>query len=449
MSTACEALVACVLRDSRLLDVINRPRRDDFLDPWLGTVFAAICGLVDSGLVVDVITVDESLQADFNTASCLKELGDLCINSVAISNHVTWYADAVRDEGMRRKIVQAATRLSALADEPGANSQTLLAEADRLLSRLHERGKSDDLIGGKELMKRFLAEFDARHGRGGGISGLPTGFPKLDAMTGGLGAGQLWVIAGATAMGKTTLGLGMCGTNLRTGRSVLLSSLEMSDADTMAKFVAGSFGIPLSAYRAGLLQDTETFSRLTAATGETSDWRIGATFRASTIPLLRQAVRAHRRQADGLDLVMVDYLQLMSDDRYRGDKVREVGEISRQLKLLALDEGVPVIALAQLNRSVASGPDKRPFAHHLRDSGNVEQDADVILMPYRDEYYYPDSPHKGLAELLLRKNRMGDVGMITARFLGDLSRFEPFDFNPNVAMDEVRKPARHSVAQGF
>lgn len=419
-----EALIGALLKSPKLLDTISeRPDQSDFANEFYGRIWDCITRAYDHEAPCDVITINTALKTDYGYDSALQNLRILFEN--AISNKVDVYAKEIRAASIKRQISAICFDMQAMALDETIPLPDMVAEIDRRLGDLHKSAKSDDLLCGAELMRDYVAKMIENEKSGGGIAGISTGFPKLDAMTTGIRKGEMWVLAGDTGMGKTTMAITIAGHALKHDKSVLFISLEMTSEDIMAKLGAAAFSIPYSQYRRGSFDDPHTMQQLELATRLVPEWKVGASFKASTVPLIKQALRAHKRKHGSVDLLVVDYIGLMNDDRYKGDRTREMGEVSRQLKLFALNEGIGVLALAQLNRSFLNAADKRPEKHHLRDTGNIAQDADVIMMVYRDDQYHADSPHKGTGEILVRKNRHGECGTVLATFNGEMSRYEP------------------------
>lgn len=318
-------------------------------------------------------------------------------------------------------MIQAGQRIIELATDKNDDAIARADRATRIVMDLSDgRGSNEPTIV-SDLMGSVLDTLQKRIDAGGAISGLSTGFVDLDKATTGLHPGNLVVLAGRPAMGKTTLGVNIAENVAIDGGTALVFSLEMPGDDLIERSMARAGGINTQTLREGRLTDVD-WTRLTAALGKLNDIRLFVDDDPSTasVPQIRRKALRIKRER-GLSLVVIDYLQLMRGEG--GNRNEEIGGITRGLKLLARELETPIILLSQLNRSVEDRTDKRPMMSDLRESGAIEQDADVILMAYRDDYYNPNSAFKGYAEILIRKQRMGPTGTVPLIFQGEYSRF--------------------------
>lgn len=386
-------------------------------------IFSSVSSLLDRGMPADVLTVYDALQAsgDDEATGGLGYLNAIAQNVPSTAN-IRRYAEIVREHRIRRDLAAVGQQIAELANEAGAPA-LLIERATSLtmaLADVREAGQDPMSIG--ELLPGVLNALEARMEHGGAVSGLATGFEELDRQTCGLQPGDLIIVAGRPSMGKTTLAVNIAENVAVSGKVAFVISLEMSSAQLAERSVARFGEIDTQRMRTGRLSQTD-FTRLTGALGRLENQKlvIADDPRLSGAARIRLSSRKVKQRHGRLDLIVIDYLQLMQGEG--GNRNEELGGITRSLKLLAREMGCPIILLSQLSREVEKRTDKRPLMSDLRESGAIEQDADVILMAYRDDYYVPDSPFKGMAEVLIRKQRMGPLGEVFLKFQGQHSRF--------------------------
>ena len=395
-------------------------------------IFTAIHGLIEANKPADVITVFEALQ----NLGQADEVGGLSyLNSLAqyvpSAGNIRRYAEIVRERGILRKLVTASDEISTAAFNPqGKAIDTILDEAEQKIFNIGEEGSRmkegfqdmDSLV--VELMDRVQEMADNPND----ITGVPTGFYDLDRMTSGLQAGDLIILAARPSMGKTSLAINIAEhVALNEELPVAVFSMEMGAAQLAIRIVGSIGRIDQGHLRTGKLSDEE-WPRLTEAIEKlrTVSLHIDETPGLTVSQLRANARRLARKVGGKLGLIVIDYLQLMSVSGSMSDENRAtaVGEISRGLKMLAKELGCPVIALSQLSRGVEARNDKRPMMSDLRESGAIEQDADVIMFIYRDDYYNKDSKEPGVAEVIISKQRNGPTGTAKLAFLKPLTKFE-------------------------
>ncbi|MEI8265518.1 MAG: replicative DNA helicase [Betaproteobacteria bacterium] len=403
-------------------------------------IYAAIGSLIASSKPADVITVFEALQSLGKAEDCggLAYLNALA-QSVPSASNVRRYAEIVRERAVLRKLISASDEIATTAFNPqGQPVSQILDEAESRIFRIGEEGSRggagfqpmDKLV--QALIDR-VQELEANGSED--VTGIRTGFYDLDRMTAGLQKGDLIVLAARPSMGKTAFALNIAEhVAVQEGLPVAVFSMEMG-ASQLALRVVGSLGrIDQQHLRTGRLRDDE-WERLPEAASKLSEapMFIDETPGLNPAELRARARRLARQYGGTLGLIVIDYLQLMSGSSNSSDENRAtvLGEISRGMKGLAKELQCPVIALSQLNRSVETRPDKRPMMSDLRESGAIEQDADVIMFIYRDDYYNKDSKEPGVAEIVLAKQRNGPVGTVKLTFLKPLTRFD------NLALNEV------------
>ncbi|AOV17817.1 replicative DNA helicase [Acidihalobacter aeolianus] len=427
-----QAVIGGLMLDNATWDqVADLVSEADFYRHDHRLIFGAIRALAEAGRPVDVVTLADALErADaLEQAGGLAYLGLLARDTPSAAN-VRAYADIVRERSALRQIAALAQASAARAFERGTAAlealEELREEADSLAEREAARGGRDTSL--KAALRAALDCIELRH-EAGALPGLATPWPDLDDITTGLHRGEMIVLAGRPSMGKTALALNAAQHAAENGARVAVISLEMTAAGLADRMIAAASGLPLSHIRdprkldgggeAAWAQLTAGVARLSAMEGELSlDDRP-----ALTIPQIRESLRGMRASMGGLDLVVVDYLQLVVSEGE--NRTQEVSKISRGLKAIAKDFDVPMVALSQLNRGLEQRTDKRPTLGDLRESGQIEQDADLIAFIYRDEVYNEDSPDKGTAEIIIAKQRNGATGTVRLAFLGETCSFKP------------------------
>ncbi len=407
---------------------------DDFYRKDHRLIFRAIRNLSENSTPFDVVTLSEWLENnnELDNAGGLSYLGMLANNTPSAAN-IKAYANIVRERSVLRSLIGAGTKISDSGfNTEGRSSTELLDDAERMVFEIAEKGASNK--GGFEVIKDVLVNvvdrIDHLFNQDGSITGLPTGYNDLDDLTSGLQDGDLIIVAGRPSMGKTTFSMNIAEHAAMTGdKPVAVFSMEMP-ADSLAMRMISSLGrIDQNKVRSGKLSDDD-WPRLTSAIGLLQEKPLFIDDTGGLSPNeLRARCRRLTREHGQLGLVVIDYLQLMQVPGFKENRTAEISEISRSLKGLAKEMNVPVIALSQLNRSLEQRPDKRPVMSDLRESGAIEQDADVIIFIYRDEVYNEESPDKGTAEILIRKQRNGPIGTVRLTFLGKYTRFENFISN--------------------
>ncbi|MCP4376380.1 MAG: replicative DNA helicase, partial [bacterium] len=348
-------------------------------------------------------------------------------NDTPTAVNVKAYANIVREYSILRALIQIGNEISASAyNADGRSSKELLDEAERKVFMIAEQGAGnrEGFAAINDLLGRAVQRVEEMYKSGEALTGISTGFSNFDEKTSGLQKSDLIIVAGRPSMGKTSFAMNLAeNAVMGTENSVAVFSMEMP-GEQLALRMMSSFGrIDSHNLRTGKLDDQD-WPRLISSVNMLSKARLFIDDTPSLSPTEIRARTRRLKREHGLDLVIIDYLQLMQIGGNTENRATEISEISRSLKALAKELNVPVIALSQLNRSVEQRPDKRPVMSDLRESGGIEQDADVILFIYRDEVYNPESNDKGTAEILIRKQRNGPIGMVRLAFLGQYTRFE-------------------------
>ena len=394
-------------------------------------IYHHICKLIEQNKPADVITVAESMEnsAELQTIGGLAYIGAIVQNTPSAAN-IKRYAEIVRERAIMRNLAQIGVQITDSAYNPtGRSASDLLDEAEAKVFEIAEEGArgKEGFIDIQPLLKQVVERIELLYSQDNpsNVTGIASGFHDLDQKTSGFQPGDLIIVAGRPSMGKTAFSLNIAEhVALELNKPVAVFSMEMGGAQ-LAMRMLGSVGkLDQHKVRTGRLDDDD-WPKLTHALGKLNEapLYIDETAALNALELRARARRLYRQHGE-LGLIVVDYLQLMSSTGQGENRATEISEISRALKGLAKELKVPLIALSQLNRSLEQRPNKRPVMSDLRESGAIEQDADVILFIYRDEVYNPDSPDKGIAEIIIGKQRNGPIGKVDLTFLGEYTRFE-------------------------
>ena len=431
-----QSVLGGILLDTSAWDkIVDLISERDFYRFEHRLIYRHIARLTDHAKPVDVITVAESLEgnAELDKAGGLAYLGSLAQNVPSAAN-IRRYAEIVRERAIMRKLAEVGSDIATSAYNPaGRDADQLLDEAESRVFEIAEAGErsKQGFVPIPPLLTKVVERIETLYGRDNAsdVTGIATGFTDLDSMTSGMQPGELIIVAGRPSMGKTAFAINIAeNVALEGAKPVAIFSMEMGGTQLAMRMI-GSVGLlNQHTLRTGKLEEDD-WSRMTHALGRLNDAPIfiDETAALNAMELRSRARRLHR-QNDGLGLIVVDYLQLMSASSGKASENRatEISEISRSLKALAKELQVPVMALSQLNRSLEQRPNKRPMMSDLRESGAIEQDADLILFIYRDEVYNPDSPDKGKAEIIIGKQRNGPIGKVELTFRGEYTRFDNY-----------------------
>jgi len=420
----------------KIADVVSA---SDFYRKDHRLIFQAIANLAEDANPCDVVTVSERLDnsGELDAAGGLEYLATLANETPGAANARS-YAKILRERSMLRMLITAGNEISGAAfTTDGRNASEIIDDAERLVFEIAEsgsRGRSG-FKALKQILPATVDRIDMLHQSDGDITGIPSGYTEFDKLTAGLQPGDLIVIAGRPSMGKTTLAVNIAE-NAAIGARVptAIFSMEMPSQQLAFRMISSLGRVNQTHLRTGNFPD-EDWSRINTAVQLMSDAPI---FIDDTPGLSPTEIRARARRLQrehGLGLIVVDYLQLMAVPGNKENRATEISEISRSLKALAKELSVPVIALSQLNRGVEQRTDKRPVMSDLRESGAIEQDADVIIFIYREEVYNPDTPKKGTADIIIAKQRNGPIGDFVLTFVGQYTKFE--NWVPNSYAEEA------------
>jgi replicative DNA helicase len=439
-----QAVLGGLMLDNRSWDAIaDRLVAEDFYRRDHQLIFEAISDLGGKGEPSDAVTLSEWLERKglADQTGGLVYLAGLVRDTPSAAN-IRAYADAVRERSTLRRLIHVGGEIAASAYEPaGREAGEIVDEAERRVFEIAEsRNKAGSgFVPLKDELGRVIDRLDILHQNSGAITGVSTGFNKLDEMTAGLQRGDLIVVAGRPSMGKTTFALNIAE-NAAFGSAkakVGIFSMEMSREQLAFRMISSLGRVDQGHLRTGNFGDEE-WSRIN---GAIQLMKTAPIYIDDTGALTPTEVRARARRLKrehGLDLIVLDYLQLMQVAGTKENRATEISEISRSLKALAKELAVPVIALSQLNRSVEQRTDKKPVMSDLRESGAIEQDADLIMMIYREEVYDSNTPRKGIADIIIAKQRNGPIGDLPLTFLGKYTKFE--NFTPESAYGDGSYP---------
>ncbi len=392
-------------------------------------IFRAIFQLAEQSQPFDVVTLSEKLDnaGVLSQVGGLAYLGELARNIPSVAN-IKAYAGIIRERATLRQLIGVSTDIADSAFNPeGRGAGEILDEAERKIFEIAEaRPKTGGPQHVNQLLTKAIDRIDELFNSDGAITGISTGFTDLDGMTSGLQPADLVIVAGRPSMGKTTFAMNLVeNAVLRSDKTVLVYSLEMPAESLVLRMLSSLGRIDQTKVRSGQLEDDD-WPRLTSAVNLLNERKLLIDDTAGISPSeMRARTRRVVREQGEIAMIMIDYLQLMRIPGSSGDnRTNEISEISRSLKALAKEFNCPVIALSQLNRSLEQRPNKRPVNSDLRESGAIEQDADVIMFVYRDEVYHPETEFKGVAEIIIGKQRNGPIGTCRLAFLGKYTRFE-------------------------
>lgn len=419
-----QSLLGSLLIDrDAVIKVASYVRSDDFYQTSNGMIYQAIIDLYNRREPTDFVTLTDELtrRERLDTVGGISYLSSL-ITSVPTAVHVEYYGRIVERTATLRRLIDAGSEIVAIGYQDGVEADDALDNAERALFAVSETRQTGDFHSIAEVLDRFFDQIDYMQQHRGEVVGVATGFADLDQLTGGLQRSDLVIVAARPSMGKTAFALGVAyGAALQHGKTVGIFSMEMSAEQLVQRLLATETGVDSHRLRLGQINDNE-WDRISRAFGRLSEANIFIDDSAAA-SIMDIRSKARRLQAEhGVDVIIVDYLQLMSGRRTE-NRVQEISEISRGLKGLARELNVPVVALSQLSRAVETRADHRPMLSDLRESGSIEQDADIVMFIYREEKYDETSDKKGIAEIMVAKHRNGPVGSINLRFFEQTARF--------------------------
>jgi replicative DNA helicase len=424
MAAEQSVLGAMMISKDAIADVAEVLRGVDFYRPSHETIHDAIIDLYGRGEPADMVTVARELErkGELQRVGGAPYLHTIA-SSVPIAANAGYYAEIVREKAILRRLVDAGTRIVQYGYSGEGDVDDLVDRAQAEVYGVTDKRSSEDYAPLSEIMDSVLDEIEAIGNREAGLYGVPTGFADLDELTNGLHSGQMVIVAARPAVGKSTLALDLCrAASIHNNLTSVFFSLEMTRSEITMRLLSAEAKVPLNHIRNGQLSD-EDWNKLARKMGEVSSAPV---FIDDSPNMTMMEIRAKARrlkQRHDLRLIVIDYMQLMTSGKKVESRQLEVSEFSRQIKLLAKELEVPIIALSQLNRGPEQRSDKRPMLSDLRESGSLEQDADMVILLHREDLYERESTRPGEADLIVAKHRNGPTRDITVAFQGHYSRF--------------------------
>lgn len=425
-----KSLLGAILLDrDALVRVLTFLRAEHFYEKRHAVIYEAMKSLFMASISIDQLTLTDYLQKQHT----LQEVGGRSylvelVEGVPTSAHAEQYAKTIKEKALRRNLITAAATITDLAFDEEKPTNDVVNQSQHELFQVSVQGVDKGFTHIKDVLAQVYEEAAAVDPSQGSMLGVPTGFRDLDAMLGGLQKSDLVILAARPSMGKTSLALDMVRNIALESKKVAFFSLEMSQQQLASRLLASQSGVGLWQMRTGGLTEDE-FAKLSEGTGILSDLDISIDDSpgANIVEIRTKARRLYMEQ--GIDAIFIDYLQLIQGNAREG-RVQEVSQISQELKNMARELKVPVVALSQLSRKTEDRPDKMPQLSDLRDSGSIEQDADVVMFIHREDYYDPDSEKKGIAEIKISKHRNGPTGSVDLAWVKEMASFR------NLAKDQ-------------
>ena len=425
-----KAVIGCVLQDNKALAAaIETIRAEDFYFDANREIFSAALELFNENMPVDIVTVSDRLTRHdkLDAVGGIPYLASVS-TSISTTEHVSHYANIVLEKAVLRRLSGAATAINQLVMSQEDETDKLLAQAEQMIYNIAEGKEKSDIVPVSDIIMETYQEMVENSNSGGRLTGLATGFDELNRRCGGFHGGEFILIAGRPGMGKSSLAVNIAEhVSINDKKTVAIFNLEMPKESLLKRILCSQAQIDSSKILTGKF-DSDDWRVL----GEKLDKIASAPLYiddSSTVTVSEIRAKCHRlKQTKGLAMVIIDYLQLMQGSGRTDSRQQEISEISRSLKVMAKELGVPVIALSQLSRAVEARQDKRPMLADIRESGSIEQDADIVIFIYRDDYYNPDSQDKNMAEVILAKHRAGETGMFKLGWQGKYTKFINIDY---------------------
>ncbi len=423
-----QTVLGCMLKDKTSIgQSAEALKGDDFYRESHKIIFNSILELYQRDTPIDMVTLIEHLKSterlqDVGGMTYISELG----NSIESTINLSSYIKIVEDKSLLRKLIKASADIMEESYTKQDDVEKVLDGAEKRIFDIAEKKTSNDFEAISTVLERGFEQIEKMFNNKGEVIGVPTGFPELDSMTSGLQSGDMILIAARPSMGKTTFAINIAQyAAIREKKSVVVFSLEMSKEQLAFKILCAEANIDMLKLRTGNLEDSD-WERIAKASGPIATSKIYIDDTAG-VSVMEMRSKCRRLKIEyGIDLIVIDYLQLMSGSNTES-RQQEVSEISRSIKALAKEMHCPVIALSQLSRAPEQRADHRPMLSDLRESGSIEQDADLVMFLYRDEYYDTESEDKNVAECIIAKQRNGPVGTVKLAWLGQYSKFGRLD----------------------
>ncbi|OBR66648.1 replicative DNA helicase [Paenibacillus oryzae] len=420
---------AILLQPEALITAMERVRSEDFYTTAHQRIYEAMIELGEDNQPVDLVTLTAHLQ----DAGLLEEIGGVgylakLANAVPTAANVDYYAQIVEEKSMLRRLIRTATNIVSDGYANSEDVSALLSDAEKKILEISNRRSSSGFISIRDVLMEVFEKVEFLYSNKGGTTGIPSGFVDLDKMTAGFQRSDLIIVAARPSVGKTAFALNIAqNVGVRARETVAIFSLEMSAAQLVQRMICAEANVDATRMRTGTLEGDD-WEKLTMAIGALSEAQIYIDDTPGiTVADIRAKCRRLKKER-GLGMILIDYLQLIQGRGKAGEnRQQEVSEISRTLKQIARELEVPVIALSQLSRGVEQRQDKRPMMSDLRESGSIEQDADIVSFLYRDDYYDKESEKKNIIEIIIAKQRNGPVGTVELVFLKNYNKFVSLD----------------------
>lgn len=424
-----ESVLGSILfKPDSLTKVLDLVKEGDFYKPAHSVIYSAMLSCYEKGEVIDPVVLVDKIKRDNKNLSSIggEETILNILKSVPNSANVESYARIVKEKATLRHLINVSTNIIEMATEAKDEVHNILDKSENLIFNISQDNERKEVIHVKDLINKELARLEDVYKNKGMVTGISSGLKSLDKLIAGFQPSDLCIIAARPSMGKTAFALNVAyNASLIQKQKVLVFSLEMSDSQIFQRLVSMGSQVSLTKLRNGFLTEEE-WSRVGLVTSRLAESDIYVADTPSITVMEIRALARRLKASQGLDMILIDYLQLISGNRGKDNRQQEISDISRSLKGLARDLNVPILLLSQLSRAPEQRSDRRPILSDLRDSGAIEQDADVVLFLYRDEYYNETSDKKGLAEMKVGKQRNGPVGKVHLRFFGEFGRFADY-----------------------
>ncbi len=411
-----------------VVQVLEVLKKEDFYKEAHQIIFSNIYELYNNDIAIDMVTLSDKLRSD----NLLDKVGGITYitelyGTIIKGLNLRSYIKIVKDKSILRKLISASNCITDDSYNKQADVKVVLEDAEKRIFNISQKRSGSDVEPLREILTRGMFQIEELYKNKGNLTGVPSGFIDLDAKTSGFQKGNMILIAARPSMGKSTLALNICeNAAIKNGKKVIFFSLEMSKEELSFKLLCSQASIDLVKLRTGNLEDSD-WEKIARAAGPLSNAKIYIDDTAA-ISIMEIKSKCRRMKMEiGLDLVVIDYLQLMSGGTMNENRQQEVSEISRSIKALAKEMDCPVIAASQLSRAPEQRADHRPILSDLRESGSIEQDADLVLLLYRDEYYNKESDRQNVSECIIAKQRNGETGTVELTFDGKHSRFSNLD----------------------
>ncbi|UHA75391.1 replicative DNA helicase [Paenibacillus sp. 481] len=426
-------LGAILLQSEAMITAMERVQSVDFYNPAHQMIYEAMIELGEENQPIDLVTLTAKLQdkkqlEDIGGVSYLTKLA----NAVPTAANVDYYAEIIEEKSMMRRLINTATQIVSEGYAGGEDVAGMLSDAERRILEISNRRSSSGFIAIKDVLMEVYERVEFLNTQKGGTTGIPSGFPDLDKMTAGFQRNDLIIVAARPSVGKTAFALNVAqNVGVRAKETVAIFSLEMSAAQLVQRMICAESNVDATRLRTGQLEDDD-WEKLTMSIAALSEAEVYIDDTPGvTVADIRAKCRRLKKER-GLGMILIDYLQLIHGRGKAGEnRQQEVSEISRTLKQIARELEVPVIALSQLSRGVEQRQDKRPMMSDLRESGSIEQDADIVAFLYRDDYYNQDTEKKNIIEIIIAKQRNGPVGTVELVFLKNYNKFVSYERNHN------------------